>query len=289
MRKTREALEVYKNSGQASVQRLDAAFSEIYGAQNSNYFLSAGNAEQSPGLVEERQHEFQATLSAAYHLIGQPPPDDLFQSTTMPDAAAGHASTTLTHAEVLTDGREHVQIQDALGDAMGGPSAPDLQSLDVWVSSDNTHWVVTLATMTPAFVDIYIDLNGQPNAGTPSFLPGRGFGTSPIDAWEYAIAFSGQIATLYRTQGLGTYGVVQTFPVIVQGNSLHVTIPAQIMHGSPRRWGYQVLVMTGTPGGKMTISDFLDPLEISQKDLWQDLSTGKRSDIPFIRIRSTNK
>ena len=37
---------------------------------------------------------------------------------------------------------------------------------------------------------------------------------------------------------------------------------------------------------KAAISDFIDPLEISQKDFWQDLSTGQRTDIPFIRLRS---
>jgi len=48
LRRTREALEKYKNSGQASVQRLDIAFEEIYSAQNSNYFAAAGNASLSP-------------------------------------------------------------------------------------------------------------------------------------------------------------------------------------------------------------------------------------------------
>jgi hypothetical protein len=286
LRKTREALEVYKNSGQASVQRLDAAFSEIYGAQNSNYFASMGSMTQSPAVVEEHQHEFQATLSSVYRLIGRQPPDDLFQASTSGTGTAVHPSSTTIHAEVLADGREHVHIEDAVGDAMGAPGAPDLQSLDVWASSDAVRWVVTLASMTAASIDIYVDLNGQPNAGTPTFLPGRGFVTSPIDAWEYAIAISGSSATLYRTQGLGAYNIIQMFPVTVQGNSLQVTIPGALIHGSPRRWGYQVLVMVGNPLPKAVISDFIDPLEISQKDLWQDLMSGKRSDIPFVRVHS---
>jgi hypothetical protein len=66
---------------------------------------------------------------------------------------------------------------------------------------------------------------------------------------------------------------------------LRVTIPAEIMRGSPRRWGYQVLVMSGA-ATKAAVTDFIDPLEISQKDLWQDLSTGQRTDIPFVRVRS---
>jgi len=139
--------------------------------------------------------------------------------------------------------------------------------------------------MTPAPIDIYVDMNGQPNVGTPTFLPGRGFTTSAIDAWEYALAWSGQTATLYRTQGMGTYAAVQTFPVTVDGNKFRVTVPAEMMRGSPRRWGYQVLVMTGAPATKLTITDIIDPLEISQKDLWRDLSSGQRSDIPFVRIR----
>ena len=285
LRKTREAVERYKNSGQASVQRLDAAFDEVYGAQNSNYFISMGNTAQSPVLVEERQHEFQATLLAAYRLIGQPPPDDLFQSTAQRDAVAVRPSSTTIKAEAFPDGREHVLIRDAVGDAMGGPGAPDLVSLEVWSSSSSVAWTVTLATPTPAFVDIYVDLNGQPNVGTPFMLPGREFSTSPIDAWEYAIAIAGPTATLYRTQGMGTYAAVQTFPVVSEGANLRVTIPAEIMRGSPRRWGYQVLVMSGA-ATKAAVTDFIDPLEISQKDLWQDLSTGQRTDIPFVRVRS---
>ena len=285
LRKTREALEAYKNSGQASIPRLDAAFSEIFSAQNSNYFASMGNASQSPATVEERQHEFQATLLAVYRLIGRPPPDDLFEPTAAGQANTVRPSSTTTRVEILPDGREHIVIQDALGDAMGGPGSPDLASLEVWSSTVSVQWCVTLASMTPASVDIYVDMNGQPNVGTPTFLPGRRYTTSPIDAWEYALAWSDQTATLYRTQGMGTYTVVQTFPVIVEGNKFHVTLPAAMMRGSPRRWGYQVLVMTGDPATKPTISDVIDPLEISQKDLWKDLSTGQRSDIPFVRIR----
>jgi hypothetical protein len=226
-------------------------------------------------------------------LIGKPPPDDLFQATSAGETPALRPTSTTTRAEVLPDGREHVEIRDAVGDAVGGPGVPDLASLDVWASSESVQWAVTLATASPVVADIYIDLNGQPNAGTPTLLPGRrltadrpGLTTSPIDGWEYAIALAGPTATLYRTQGMGTYGVVQTFPVSVQGSTLRVTIPGSILHGSPRRWGFQVLVMPGSPAAGALVSDIFDPLEISQADLWKDVSSGKRTDIPFIRIRS---
>ena len=50
---------------------------------------------------------------------------------------------------------------------------------------------------------------------------------------------------------MGTYAVVQTFPVVVEGNTFRVTVPAELMRGSPRRWGYQVLVMSRPPGDKL--------------------------------------
>ena len=179
LRKTREALEKYKNSGQASVQRLDIAFEEIYSAQNSNYFSSLDNATVSPALAEERSHEFQATLMGIYRMIGKTPPDDLFQATAAGATSTVKASSTTIRAETYPDGREHVMIEDAVGDAIF-PGGPDLKSLEVLATTDSIHWSMTLAApSTSAVIDIYLDLNNQPNAGTPTFLTGRKFMTAP--------------------------------------------------------------------------------------------------------------
>ncbi len=278
LQRTREALEKYKNSGQASVTRLDAAFNEIYSAQNSNYFASAGNMNISPALKEEREHEFQATLLAIYRMIGFPPPDDLFTASATVPAVVKPSSTSIS-SEIFPDGGERVVIHDAVGDALT-PGGGDLESLAVRTTTDSTHWTVTLASgalTTP--VEIYVDLNAQPHTGTSTFLPGRSYSTSARDAWEYALAFSGQEATLYRTRGGGSYGDAQTFPVVMEGPKLRVTLPEGVMRGRPSRWGYQVLV------GQSAVSDLIDPLEVPQKDLWQALSNGNRHDIPFVRIK----
>src|SRR5581483_8884998 len=94
LRKTREALEAYKNSGRASVQRLDMAFEQMYTAENANYFYTVGNNALSSAVVEERQHDFIATLSTVYRLMGQPPPDDLTASTTPTGSPVSLSSTT---------------------------------------------------------------------------------------------------------------------------------------------------------------------------------------------------
>ncbi len=288
LRKTRELLEGYKNSGQASVQRLDVAFEELYSAQNSNYFSSFDNPTISPALAEEREHEFQATLLAVYRLIGRQPDDDLFKSTAAPFSSPQRSTSTIVQAERFPDGREQIHIEDAIGDALI-PGGPDLRSFDVRAASDTIQWMVSVSSAANAVIDIYVDLNGQPNAGTPTFLAGRKFTTPSSDAWEYALSIVGPVATLYRTQGMGTYGTVQTFPVVIDGASFRVTVPRDLMRGSPKRWGYQVLVLTGDPtntAAKAALSDFFDPIEVSQKDLWDDLSAGKRSDIPFVRVKS---
>ena len=85
---------------------------------------------------------------------------------------------------------------------------------------------------------------------------------------------------------MGGSSLVQSFPVVADGNSLRVVVPGTFIHGSPRRWGYQVLVKGIGSSAASTISDLIDPMEISQKDLFAALSSGQRSDIPFVRIRT---
>jgi len=66
LRKTRAALETYKNSGQASVKRLDMAFEEMYLAENANYFSAMGSPTIKPGGSGRPGTEFNATLSTVY-------------------------------------------------------------------------------------------------------------------------------------------------------------------------------------------------------------------------------
>lgn len=282
LRKTRQALESYKNSGQAALGRLDAAFDEVHSAQSSAYFAAIGNPGVASAAADEREHEFHATLSGVFRLINQPPPEDLFSTRSVAETLL--VSSTSVSTEVLADGREHVVIQDAAGDA----SKADLLSLEVWASSESVQWILTCEPAgSKAFADIYIDLNGQPNAGTGSLLPGRGYVASPRDAWEYALALSGSSATLYQTRGVGTPESSGSFPVVEDGNRWTVTIPHSYVRGSPRRWAYQVIVMLSDPSKSAAtpIEDLLDPVDIGQKELLADLTSGKRVDIPFVRVR----
>lgn len=320
--KSREALEAYKNSGTASVQRLDTAFEEIYTAENSNFFISIDNQSIPANVVEDHDHEFRATLSAVYRLIGRQPPDDLFAVPAAGDVV--HASSTTILVETLPDGTDHVHIEDAAGDDHGDghlpdppgvhiPGSYDLRFLDVLASSSAIQWSLGMGALNNPplgssrnpgpLIDIYIDLNHQPNVGTPVLLPGRGLSIEPADAWEYALCLRGNSALLYRTQGGGTYEVSETFPLVFDGSTtIRVNLPREVMRGSPKRWGYQVLVMDYDqrspendprplhPGGSSfktpPVYDFIDPLNITQAQLLTDIADGNREDVPFIRARS---
>jgi hypothetical protein len=322
LRRTREALEKYKNSGQASVKRLDTAFEEMYTAENSNYLAALGNTALPAPAVEERTHEFQATLGTVYHIIGQNLPDDLFEGK---ESAASnvHVSTNAAVAESLPDGSEHVAIDDPAGDNHGDGHLADppggfpidcldLRKFEVWASSSQVKFSLQLANTLPAtpgktklvgpLMDIYIDLNHEPNVGTLALLGGRGLNASVTDAWEYAFQIVGSRVTVYRTQSSGESEQTGVFPAVIRGHAVEFTLPRAVLRGSPKRWGYQVLVMAldpastlenpqpthGVTSGNKTlpIYDLLDPPQQTQAALLSEIESGKQHELPFIRPRS---
>lgn len=325
LRITREALEAFKNSGQASVKRLDMAFEEFYTAENSNYLLDIGNPNLPVGAAEEREREFKATLSAVYRLMGQSPPEDLFNADIARAGTAVKLSSSAALWEALPDGREHVLFEDPAGDdhgdgSLADPAGPkgvpgtyDLRRLEVWISSDTLDWNVTMGSLASSslgdsskpgpLIDIYVDLNGQPNVGTLSFLPGRRVIAAPSDAWEYCLSLWDTKAQLYRTRSEGTYELAETFSLLVDSGSVHVRMPRSWMRGNPKRWGYQALVMSydpKSPEGEpqpliptsskfpnpLPIFDLLDGGEISQSQLLTDIEEGRRQDVPFVHVNA---
>ncbi len=283
LRKTREMLERYKNSGRASVARLDAAFNELYAAENANFFSRP-----------ETEFEFKATLSSIFRLVGENPPEDLFA---IDDSAVASQVTVATSAitwSVLSDMQKQLVITDPVGDAQPADlvGIPDIQGLTVTVSSDTLDFMITLSSSitVPLVMDIYMDLNGQPGIGTTSFLPGRSFMTLPRDAWEYALVLADTQAVLYRTRGGGTFDRQAVFPLVTGTLSWFVRIPRDTLRGNPQRWGFQALAMMRDPslGGDMPlplqgVNDVLDPSGVSQPDVLKAAAAGQTTALPFLR------
>ena len=321
LRKTREALETYKNSGQASVQRLDMASEEMYTAESANYLSALDNPLISPAVAEEREHELQAALGTIYKLMSLPPPDDLFASAGTAFSTAPLSVALVSASHVSPDGAETVHVEDPaqddhgdgrLPDPPGGLSAGsyDLRSFDVSGSTGEVRFVITLgAGNGPSLggprnpgplIDVYIDQNRQPNVGTLPLLPGRHLDASVIDAWEYAITLYQTQAVVYRTTGGASSEEAGRFPLRFSQGRIEWTVPRTLLRGSPRRWGYQVLVMAydtassaqppipyRAPGLSEKIPpvyDFLDPA--NQSPWLAEILSGARTEVPFIRPKS---
>jgi hypothetical protein len=323
LRETRQALETFKNSGQASVRRLDMAFEELFNAENANFFSGMTEGETTFTASEDREREFKATLSSVFRLIGQAPPDNLFASEgSLPMFALGLSSTTVS-GTTLPDNRRQVLIQDAPGDdhgdgqlnlaaaPAGRPGVYDLQAVEVIASSETLDWTITLGALDGAslgnyqkagpLIDIYIDLNAQSGVGTLPFLPGRSAVAGGTDAWEYALALWGSQGQFYRTRGSESSELAESVPLSFQGNRVRFSIPRGWLRGNPLRWGYQVLVMSYDPKSlesearplmtpdmavahRLPIFDLIDPFDLPQAQLLTDIEAGKRNDIPFVRV-----
>jgi hypothetical protein len=318
LRRTREALEVYKDSGQASVKHLDLAFEEMYTAENATYLAAIGSDTLPATQSEEREHELQASLHAVFRLMGQNPPDDLFAEPMTAGGTAAARVASTARGEILPDGTEHVLIEDPAGDERGDGRLPepagarpgtfDIRSFQVWAGSDSLRFSITLSSPLPSglgrpgnsgpFFDVYIDQNHQPNIGTLSFMPKRRLQAAVTDAWEYAMTLTGSHVRVYRTSGSGTYDFAVAASLTVTGDTLVWSLPKIALRGSPRRWSYQVLSMTFDPasteaeampvasGSAPPIYDLLDPSRMTQAALLTDVASGRRNDLPFIRPRA---
>jgi hypothetical protein len=324
LRNTRDALENFKNSGRASVRRLDMAFEEIYNAENANYFSGITEGETTFTLAEDREREFKATLSSVYRLIGQAPPDNLFSAEGAISVPGFRGSSTTLKWETFPDGGR-LTIEDAMKDDNGdgqlkdplGTQAPlgvyDLRRVEVRVSTESLDWTIMLGSINGGLgnfqipgplIDIYVDLNGQPGVGTLPFLPGRGVSAASSDAWEYAFSLWGSQVQFYRTRGPDTYDLSDTVPLTIEGNRIKFSVPRAWLRGNPQRWGYQVAVMSYDPKSlesdvrplitpdavvarRVPIYDLIDPLDMLQAQVLTDIEQGKRNDLSFVRLEGT--
>jgi hypothetical protein len=104
-------------------------------------------------------------------------------------------------------------------------------------------------------------------------------------------------AVVYRTKGGAAFEEAGRFPIQLNQGGIEWSIPRTLLRGSPRRWGYQVLIMAydtastvepplpyraaGAPESTVPVYDFLDPS--SQSPWLSDITSGRRTEVPFIR------
>jgi len=280
LEKTRDDLDHFKNSGKASIQRLDMAFDELMTAQSASFFAAIGDSSK-PELSQEREQEFKATLSSVYRLMSENPPDNLFAVDNGPMQPTVRASST-TVSWVPSSLGGLLTFHDASGDDVS-KGLYDFQQMQLVVSSQSLDWTLTFAALPPptAHIDLYIDLNGQPHLGTIPLLSGHDLEASSSDAWEYAISIIGTDLKLYRTKDETHFEFDSNYPLMTAGNRMSFQLPRSSLRGNPQRWGYQIIVTDA----QQAVQDLLDPIDITQADLLKAIQSGERKDIPFVRVK----
>ncbi len=249
----REAVEKYKNSGEARIKRLDAAFEKIYTAQESKWFFYFGQDKEKIDLDKVEQ-EYNNLLADIYKNIRYKVPDYLLVPST--------DTVNLVDADVI------LKVPDPLGDDNGCgdyiyplndifvPGIFDLEEFSmrkeekyfvftIKLNKLDNPWQLPLGISFP-IIDIYIDLNNTLRAGSTFLLPQRNAYTMPKDAWEYCVTINGETQKIYKA-GIDLKPVeIADVKVKINfdENVINAYIPKNFLRGNPKNWGFIPLVLS---------------------------------------------
>ncbi len=249
----RRVAEAYKNSGRASLPRLDAALDEIHTAESGTFLLALGQTAV-PLTLNERN--FLATLSNVYRLSSVPIPPNLPRFF----SDRGHQRMTAKNPSAggkpfFMEGAQKLLWNDAAGDDKGDggyvypvgrypKGAFDLSQFSVtWNDTDVTFSVSCVELPDLASVallplaDVYIDVNRLPGAGSVAPLQGRG--PVLIDreaAWEYVVTFTPRTGAVYQPVPGSAPRRLRAAQPSVASRTFAVTVPRSLLRGDPNEW-----------------------------------------------------
>ena len=254
----RAAIERYKNSGHANLQHLDAAMEEMGNAESGPFLLALGTDQ----VDTDDERNFVATIGAIHRLAENPVPGYL--SSLFSDRSLQRASPSRTAENdrpFFVSGDHQLTWNDPAGDDNGAGKVTypeghypkglfDLRSAALDWSDEQVTFtfgfvagVPTPPTTVVPLVDVYVDINRLPGAGSVSLLPHRGDVYVERDAaWEYALAVSPAGGALYQSVGGGASRLLKLLPVERHGAQFQVSVPRSVVRGEPASWRLSVAV-----------------------------------------------
>lgn len=297
-------VDAQQNAAVAPPRALEAAGRELLNAEGGRFFLNL-DTRQPAAVREAADREFRVTLVNVFRILKQAPPEEL-QKPLVEEAApeSGIAGAAVESEE------DWLAFRDPSGDNGTPTSAPagkevwDLERFAVAWDTATVTFTVTLSTVvnplgTPrgfsyVLLDLYIDLNHRVGAGQTTLLPGRESMAEARDAWEFAVALTGWGGKLYRIGPEGQIAELQ--PVTPRldeaAGTVSVDVPAAVLRGNPRKWGYLAVVMALDPNSAS--SELWLPLKDARSSPlldvlapWQTepLTASQRRRLEFVRIK----
>jgi len=267
--KARKVVDNYKNSGQADLKKLDAAMEEIYQAESGRFLLDLGDPRQK---LTEGENNFLATLANVYRLSETQVPPNFNQWFSLGERKTSFSNAGDLAQPFFVGGLESLTWNDPAGDDFGDGNytypmgnypkgAFDLKSFAVSWTEDEVNFSVSLAdlvsgkdTAVMPLIDVYIDVNRLPGAGSTDPLPGRQSSVVAREAaWEYALSFNLSRGELYQPiPGQNPRRVSSFVPDLdLATKTVSVRLPKSVLRGRPDNWRFTVGVMgaeTGSPG-----------------------------------------
>lgn len=281
----RQAVETYKNSGYAEIDKLDTALDDIYSLESSSWF------EETTLSDPEKELFLRSGLANIYRLIDQPIPAELNRPLKEQISALGSETK-------ITVSSNSFLATDNAGDDQGDgnyiyPQDPtlvpgyfDLKSFQLIFNDKDITFKVEFSSANEhsrLLIDIYIDLNHTLGAGSTELLPGRNAETEPLDAWEYCLSFTNQQAELLQSRSFqkepNLVATFYTYTNPLQPEYLTVTIPREILRGNPLNWGYSVCVL-----GALQATGKLELTTVKEQATFENFGGGTETAPPLIDL-----
>jgi hypothetical protein len=269
----RNVLEIYRNSGNANLQRLDAATEEIATAESGSLFLSLGNPEIDP---EDTERIFLATVGNVYRLCNIPLPAN-FNNIFIENKWQRSTIKPLDmDRPFFIEGAQSLTWNDPLGDDNGNgkfiyPTGIDKKGM-FDLRDFTLSWTDTLVTfsytvgasipnklpLVVPLLDIYIDINKLSGAGSLTPLRKRpSLLISKPAAWEYAVSVGAQNASLSQSVFSSNPRLLQTQKTDSNGQTFSCQFPRKLLRGDPGSWRLSVALM-----GTEVVQKLDEPLPI---------------------------
>lgn len=266
--RTRADLMLHLNSEQGNFIQAEPAFLEYFSAEKGRDLevLSSTSASVDAEL------ELRNTLANVYRLMHKPPPPWAYSS--LADAASSDAQEDKIAQTEIPGGFELTNISRPATLPATTPGLPDsadpahiwkLSGLKVSSSDDGLLFQFKPALIDNSLkgasgfshitLDLYIDVNHRPRAGSSIPLEDRPLRLFPENAWEYALEVSPSGAELYKATPRGA-AKAGKFKASVEGGWIKVAIPHSALRGTPELWSYAALMLAPNDGG-YKITDYI--------------------------------
>ena len=270
MSQTRSELMKYLNSKAGNMNEALPAFNAYYEAENSRRFLNLASEDKE--TAKSSEIEMRSTVTNIFRIMERKPPQWTFSS--ISDAGTGKNTALMrvamqkTGFEIKNDQKPPVfdKKPDGLPSAVDPYKIWKLNSFKVEAANDSfifkfvpaaiNNSASNLSGFSHISIDLYIDVNHRINAGSTALLPGRPMKMAAEYCWEYALEISPTSVYLYRSGSLGAKQIGKYRARVVNGE-ITVSIPSTVLRGTPRSWGYAVLMMVPQDSNRYHVADTL--------------------------------